>query len=442
MLKRKPSIFLIILTILILFSSLILQANPAAVYIIPVKGQIEPGLLLFLERSLKMAQESEAQAIILDMDTPGGFIDTARDAKKLLDELTIPIYTYINTDALSAGAYLALATDKFFMTPGSTIGAAEPMLLGGGEVNEKTLSFWEAEMRSAAERHGKDPLIAAAMVRKQMAIDGLVIVGELLTLTAQEAENLSFSDGTVNSIPELLNRVDLSGSELIYSSATFWERLSGWLINPIIATLLLMLGFFFMVVEILTPGFGIGGFLSILSFSLYFGGHFLTGVSGWPAILLFIFGIVLLLVEAFIPGFGIFGITGLVAVIISIILSAASTASGIYMLLISLLIAGIGSFLAFKYLQRRGALKSFVLSQSATREAGYSSITDHDFLLGKEGKIISPLRPTGKIEIEGKGYDAVSESGFLESNEKVKVIKIEGYRIVVRKMNDDIKNYR
>lgn len=432
--KRKFSFVFVILAILLLCSSLVLQTSSVSVYVIPVKGQIEPGWLLFLERSLKMAQESGAQAVVLDLDTPGGFIDTARDAKKLLDEFTIPVYAYINTDALSAGAYLALATDKFFMTPGSTIGAAEPILLGGGQVDEKVISFWEAEMRSTAERRGKDPLIAAAMVRRQLAINGLVKVGELLTLTAQEAEKLSFSDGTVNSISELLDRVDLSGSELIYSSATFWERLSGWLINPIIATLLLVSGFFFVVVEILTPGFGIGGLLGIFSFGLYFGGHFLTGVSGWPATLLFLFGIVLLVIEAFIPGFGIFGITGLVAVIISIILSAASTAYGIYMLLISLLIAGIGSFLSFKYLQRKGALKSFVLSQSATREAGYSSGTDYSFLLGKEGQTITPLRLTGKIEIEGKRYDAVSESGFLESNEKVKVIKVEGYRIVVRKI--------
>ncbi|MDX9799359.1 MAG: hypothetical protein RBT05_10940, partial [Bacteroidales bacterium] len=214
------------------------------------------------------------------MNTPGGFIDTAREAKKILDKLTIPVYGYINTDALSAGAYLALATNRFFMTPGSTIGAAEPILLGGGQIDEKMLSFWEAEMRSTAEKQGKDPLIAAAMVRRQLAIEGLVEEGELLTLTTLEAEKLSFSDGTVNSITEILDRVDLSGSALIYSSDTFWEKLSGWLINPIVATILLMMGFFFLVVEIMTAGFGIGGFLSLLAFGLYFGGHFLTGVSG------------------------------------------------------------------------------------------------------------------------------------------------------------------
>ncbi len=164
----------------------------------------------------------------------------------------------------------------------------------------------EAEMKSAAEKQGKDSRIAGAMVRKEMNIEGLVEKGELLTLTAGEAENLEFSNGTAASMDELLEAVALSGAELTHTSPTFWEDLSGWLINPVVATLLLVMGFFFLIVEILTAGFGVGGFLSLLSFGLYFGGHFFTGVSGWQAIFLFLFGIIFLLVEAFAPGFGIF----------------------------------------------------------------------------------------------------------------------------------------
>lgn len=402
-----------------------------SVYIIPVKGQIEPGWLLFLKRSLKEAEEAGAKAIILDMDTPGGFIDTAREAKKLFGELTIPIYSFVHNDALSAGAYLALATDGFYMAPGSTIGAAEPVLLTGKQVDEKILSFWEAEMRSTAERQGKDPLIAAAMVRRELVLEGLVKEGELLTLTTQEAERLSFSNGTVNSITELLEIIGLPANEIIYSSATFWEKLSGWVINPIVATVLLMLGFFFLAVELMVAGFGIGGFLSILAFSLYFGGRFLTGISGWPALLLFILGIVLLLIEAFIPGFGIFGISGLTAVIIAIVLSAASAAAGIYMLSLSLFTAAIASFLAFKYFQKRGALRKFVLTESATREAGYSSSADYSYLVGKSGTTLTPLRPSGIVEIDGQRYDTISLDGFIEPDETVEVKKVEGYKIIV-----------
>ncbi len=91
------------------------------------------------------------------MDTPGGFIGTAREAKALLDTFAAPVYVHVNTSALSAGAYLALTADGFYMAPGSTIGAAELMKMGGGEVDKKFISVWETEMRSAAEKQGKDP---------------------------------------------------------------------------------------------------------------------------------------------------------------------------------------------------------------------------------------------------------------------------------------------
>ena len=396
---KKNYIIFILIIFLFLFGSWTFYANSYSVYIIPVRGQIEPGWLLFLERSLEEAEKANAQAVILDIDTPGGFVDTAQKAKILMDSFVAPIYGYVNTNALSAGAYLALLTDGYFMSPGSTIGAAEPALLGGGEVNEKTLSFWEAEMRSAAERQGKDPRIAAAMVRKEIMIENLVGEGELLTLTTGEAESLEFSNGTVTSLDELLETVGLSDAEIINSSANFWENFSGWLVNPVVATFLLMMGFFFLIVEIMTAGFGIGGFLSLLSFGLYFGGHFFTGISGWPAIFLFVFGIIFLLVEAFMPGFGIFGIGGLAAVIVSIVLAAASTTLGIYMLLISFFIAGIAGYGAFKYFQRKGTLKSFILSDSATREAGYSSSKDYRHLLGEKGKATTPMRPSGMVEI-------------------------------------------
>ncbi|MDD4363104.1 MAG: NfeD family protein [Atribacterota bacterium] len=430
MFKRNYTVFIIVLLILICFFSL--NVSSSSVYVIPVKGQIEPGWLLFLERSLEDAQQNSVMAIILDIDTPGGFVDTAQKAKILLDEFPAPIYGFINTNALSAGAYLSLITDSFYMTPGSSIGAAEPAFLGGGQINEKILSFWEAEMRSVAERQGKDPDIAAAMVRKEIAIEGLVEEGELLTLTTAEAEKIKFSNGTVSSILELLELKNISSGKIIYTSPTFWENLSGWIINPIIATLLLIFGFFFLIVEILSAGFGFSGFLSLLSFGLYFGGHFFMGISGWPAIFLFIFGIIFILVEAFMPGFGIFGIGGLVAVIIGIVLAAASTKMGIYMLLISFLTSIIAGYIVFKHFQRKGTLKNFILSNSATREAGYSSSKDYGYLLGKKGQTVTPLRPSGSVEIEGEKYDTVSDGAYISAGKDIEVIKVEGYRIVVR----------
>ncbi len=430
-LKRKCFLPLLLFCFLFLLSGV--SAAGSNVYTISVTGEIGPGWLQFLERSLQEAEDSGAAAVVLDFDTPGGYIDTAIDARKLLDKAPFPVYAYVNPHALSAGAYLALSADKLFMAPGSTMGAAEPRILGSNEpVDEKFLSSWEGEMRAMAERQGKDPELAAAMVRREMVIDGVVTGDELLTLTAREAEDLHVSDGTaatVAELPELVGLPDAVVSSLVPST---WDRISGWLINPVVATLILSLAFICLIVEVLTAGFGIAGLLSILFFGLYFGGHFFAGVSGWPALFLFLLGVVLLLVEAFIPGFGVFGAGGLVAVLVSIVLSSVSAVTGLRTLLFSLFISGVAGYLAFKYFQRKGLLRRFLNLESSTREQGFSSSADLTFLLGKQGFSVTPLRPAGIVELDDARFNVVSEGAFITTGEAVKVIKVEGNRIVVR----------
>ena len=436
----KRSLILVLLCLLILplffYSQAATTDNPP-VFVITVNGEIGPAWLLYLERSLVEAEAAGARAIVLDMDTPGGFVDTALQAREYLGKFDGPVYAYVNPRALSAGAYLALSATQIYMAPGSTIGAAEPRLAGVGEVtDEKFLSSWEAEMRGVAELRDRDPRLAAAMVRREMEIEGLVEAGKLLTLTAKEAENFGFSEGTANSLPLMLELAGFSGASIVRTTPTPWEQLGGWLINPFVATALLSLAFVFLFVEILTAGFGVSGLLSILCFGLYFGGHLFSGVSGWPAVFLFLFGVILILVEAFIPGFGIFGLGGLVAVAASIVLSAATAAEGLRILVYSLFLSAVFSYFAFRYFHRRGMLRRFILLEQATREGGYSSSINLDNLLGKEGVTITPLRPSGLVEVEQSRYDVVSEGSFVAAGNRVKVIRVEGSRVVVRIQED------
>ncbi len=436
MLRKVCCLFLVLLSGLVFFSTA--MAAPLKVFVIPLRGEIEPGWLIFLERALEEAAAEGAAAVILEMDTPGGYIDTAQKARRLMDNFTAPVYAFVRPRALSAGAYLALSADGFYMAPGSTIGAAEPRLLGSTRpVDEKYLSAWEAEMRVVAERQGKDPQLAAAMVRQEIVVEGIDSSEELLTLTAREAESLEFSDGTVSTLEELLQALDLAEAELVRISPTTWEQLSGWLIKPTVAAILLSLAFIFLILEVLTAGFGIAGLLSILCFGLYFGGHFFAGVSGWLSIFLFLVGIVLLLVEAFIPGFGVFGIGGLVSVLVSIVLAAGTTELGVKMLLISLFVSGVAGYLFFRYLHRRGALRRFILFDAATREEGFISSKDLQHLVGEKGTTVTPLRPSGIALIKGSRYDVVSEGSFIQQGVAVEVIKVEGRRVVVSPLQED-----
>lgn len=430
---RSKCFFLLLLCILVFFGTGVPAASASTVFTIPVEDEIGPGWLQFLERSLKEAGNKGAAAVILEFDTPGGYVDTALEARKLLDKAPYPVYAFVNPRALSAGAYLALSADKLFMAPGSTIGAAEVRVLGSTQpADEKVLSTWEGEMRAMAERRGRDPELAAAMVRREIFIEGVVGKDKLLTLTAKNAEDLSFSDRTVDTAAGLLELTGLENADVVSLAPSTWDRVSGWLINPIVATGILTLAFVFLIVEVLTAGFGLAGLLSILCFGLYFGGHFFAGVSGWPAVFLFVLGIVLLLVEAFIPGFGLFGIGGLVAVIVSIVLSSVSAVAGLRALLYSFFLSGIVGYVAFKYFQRKGILRRFIHLDASTRELGYRSSQDFASLQGKRGLVITPLRPAGIIELEGSRFDVVSEGAFINTGESVEIVKVEGNRIVVR----------
>ena len=409
------------------------SASQSLVYVISVEGEIGPGWLQYMQRSLEEAEKARADAVILELNTPGGYINTAIEARNLMDKSYLPVYAYVNPHAISAGAYLALACDMFFMAPGASIGAADLRVLGSSAaVDEKTLSAWESDMRSLAQRQGRDPELAAAMIRQEIVIEGVVGEDTILTLTAKEAEDLGFSDGTAANLAVVLEKVGLENARIVSPAPSTWERISGWLINPVVATIILALAFIFLVIEVLTAGFGVAGIFSILCFGLYFGGHFFAGVSGWPAIFLFVLGIILLLVEIFAPGFGVFAVGGILCICASIVLTSASVEAGLRALVIAVIISAVVGYLAFKYFLRKGILRRFINQEALTAEQGFRSSVDYSYLQGKEGLTVTPLRPSGFVEVDDERFNVVSEGDFIALGEQVIISKIEGNRIVVR----------
>ncbi len=165
------------------------------VVVIPLKGEVSPSLALFLRRAQKTAERAGAAAIVFDMDTYGGRLDSAEEITGILNHATIPTYTYINSNAGSAGALIALSTKHIYMAPVSAIGAAAPILSTGEDLpptqKEKTISYWSALIRGTALRNGHNPDIGEAFMNKEkeVKIGDRVLhpKGTLLTLNAQEA---------------------------------------------------------------------------------------------------------------------------------------------------------------------------------------------------------------------------------------------------------------
>ncbi|HHY13572.1 MAG TPA: nodulation protein NfeD, partial [Thermoanaerobacterales bacterium] len=359
--------------------------------------------------------------------TPGGLIDASVKISESIIDTNIPTIALIKNEAISAGVLIAISCDKIYMIPGSNIGAAEPR-----PKEEKIVSYWTSKLESVAEMKGRDEKIIAAMADADIEIPGIVEKGKLLSLTAGEAEEHGIADGIVNSRKELFNSLDLQIDKTIEMKPTPGEKVSGIITNPYISPILLTVGFAGIIIEILTPGFGLPGTIGIISLVFYFGGHVLSGLAGFEAIVFFLLGIILLTVEAFIPGFGIFGFLGIFGIIASIVTSSPDFYQAISTIVISFVATIIILIITFKYISKIEIFSKFILNETQEENLGYKSSEEKlNELLGRTGKSITPLRPSGIITIDDNRIDALTRGEFIKAEEKVKIIKVEGRKVIV-----------
>lgn len=426
--------------------ALLLGAAPAGaqetpvVFRIPVTGDIEQGLAPFIERSLREAAAAGAVAAVLDIDTPGGRVDAAERIADAVADAEVPVYAYVNRRAFSAGALIALSAREIYMRPGSTMGAATPVMGTSGEkAPEKIVSAMRSEFRALAEARGLDPRVAEAMVDEDVAIAGVVEKGKLLTLSTDEAERLGFA----KEVPDwdgVLALVGAPGAEVVVTRVNWAERVVRFFTNPLVAPFLLSLGFLGLLIEIKTPAFGMAGLAGATSLALFFGSHFLIGLAGWEVVILLALGIVLLLVEALIfPGFGIAGGLGILAfgagVVLSMIGNLPTTADilvALNVLAVSIALVGFFGWQLIRRLPLDRRTRQLFLRTSMTREAGYRSADVRPELVGMEGIATTSLRPAGSARFGEETLDVVSEGSFILEGTAVRIVRSEGYRHVVR----------
>ena len=248
------------------------------IVVIPMRGEIGPSLFFFLRRGIKLAEAGQAGAVVLDMNTYGGRLDSAEEITSALNQLQIPTYTFINTNAGSAGALIALATKHIYMAPVSAIGAAAPVLSTGQDLpeteREKTVSYWSALVRNMASRNGHNPEIAEAFMNKEKEVkvgDRVVHAkGSLLSLNAQEASEIIngkplLADGVVQSLDELTKKANLNGQRVQLEPSGF-EQLAFWI--TALAPLLLLIAIVCAYLEFKIPGATLPGVISGICFVL------------------------------------------------------------------------------------------------------------------------------------------------------------------------------
>jgi membrane-bound serine protease (ClpP class) len=184
--------------------------------------------------------------------------------------------------------------------------------------------------------------------------------------------------------------------------------------------------------EIKTAGMGIAAFVGLFAAVLFFGSQWLTGVTGWLEILLFVGGIFLLILELYMPGFGFWGISGISCILTSFFLTLGGNGAAANLLAISLVVAIVAFLFILKFLPSSRLWGKLTLKESETLQAGFMSSRDYSQYLGREGVVLSLLRPAGIMIIDDVQLDVVSEGQYIEPSTRVKVVSVNGSRIVVR----------
>lgn len=430
------------------------------VYTFPINGDIMPAQQRLVSKCLTEAREQHADLVVIRMNTYGGLVNVADSIRTMILNYPTPIWVYIDNQAASAGALIALAADRIYMHPGGSIGAASVVDQNGQPMPDKFQSFMRATMRATAESHGqvieriengdtirrwwRDPQTAEAMVGRTVADSTTVNV---LTFTASEAVKNHFSEGTASSLEETLAQGGVETYTLTEYRPTTLDRLLAWLMNPVVQGIFVMMivgGIYF---ELQSPGIGFALVVAILGAVLYFAPLYLEGVAQNWELILFIIGLVLLAVEIFVlPGFGIAGVAGIVAVILGLSFAAIDndllrhlptgeiTVGWILQPILIVIIAATAALIGGLLLSKRFLTgttplqRKVVLTAEMAPEQGYVSHPQvASELIGKTAEVAAVLRPSGRVIIDGIYYDAIAEEGqFIPRGKQVIITRFEG----------------
>jgi membrane-bound serine protease (ClpP class) len=453
------------------------RTEPVSVYVVPINEAISKANEYILRRAIKQAIEERIDVLLIDMDTPGGRLDVTLKMMEMLDRFEGETITFVNPEAISAGAYIAMVTNAIYFAPRGIMGAAAVVASGGQEIDEsmkaKIDSYLQARMRSYTELHPYRAEIIKAMsdLDYELEIDGKVLkkAGELLSLTASEAvasygrpARPLLAEGIAASVDELLAERYGAGNVTVRAFRISWSEDAAKYIDAI-SPVLLGLGLLLLFIEFKTPGFGLIGLAGICLIMVVFLGNYLAGLAGQEAIVFFLLGLALIAVEIFLlPGTFIFLILGVFLVIGALFWSMTdvwpvwpapgeesggfaidpgSAWSALYQVVFALVFAVSGIVLLWRYLPQSVLFRRLVVSDvspspdpvsagGGSSAAGQKSLPE----VGARGVVTRQLHPLGEVEIDGHRYEATVAVGFLAIGTPVRVIGRRQFSLLVEEM--------
>lgn len=429
--KYKLLIFISILFLLLPFG-IRGQTDKEPVYTIEVDGIINPATAKFIVDSIDEATQQGAQCLIIQLDTPGGLMESMRIIVKKELASTIPIIVYVapgGARAASAGVFVTMAANIAVMAPGTHIGAAHPVTLGGGEakesktMTEKIVNDTVAFIKNIAKSRSRNVDWAEKAVVKSVSI------------TDEEAVKLNVVDFIAPDIPTLLAKIDGRAVKLDGVTRTLhtkgvqprpiqmsWrERLLEIISNPTIAYILLMLGIYGIFFELSSPGAILPGVVGGIFLILAFYALQMLPVN-YAGLALIFFGIILFIAEIKVVSHGLLAVGGVISLFLGSMMLFRSPVE--YMRVsLSVIIPAVLVSAAFFIFAVTRAINARLKKPTTGMEG----------LIGEVGIASTSLAPEGKVSIHGEFWNATSD-GNVEKGEKVQVIGVKNLKLNVKKI--------
>ena len=423
----------------------------------------------FWKKTLQRVNQEQAKAVIFELNTPGGLAIETKDLMvNELRELQVPSYAFVNSEAISAGALIAVATDEIWMTPHSTIGAAGIVNSMGTEMDQtsraKIESFFDANVRAVTKDkgHATDIVKMMMFMAEEERSYGPITVdkGKLLTLTAEEAAQTHegkpvLAKGIAENLSTLLQSLELQESLVVEATPQGFEKVAWYIAS--ISSILILVGIGGLYLEMQSPGFGLGGVVALIAFGIFFFGNSIAGnLAGYELAFLFFVGLVFIVIEVFVFPSLFMGLIGGLMVVASLLLAmvdkfdlenvgaidlnTSSTVgwfdileSPLRQLCFGLLGGMVVILILFKLLKKvplPGLVLKSSIGEHATTEMSESKPVT--LSLQESGIALTDLRPTGKVRIQNVTYDVTTKGEFISKGSEIVVISTSGMQIEVQ----------
>jgi membrane-bound serine protease (ClpP class) len=427
---KRINLLMAALTLLVGVAAAAAAAPPRAVYVLPAVGSINPGLAEFVVQGIRLAEQEHAEALVIQLDTPGGLETSMRQIVQAINNAKVPVVVFVyprSGRAASAGVFITLAADVAAMAPGTNIGAAHPVSIGMGKIDKtmekKLLNDMVAFGRSLAEERGRNADWAEKAIRQSVSI------------SASEALKLKVVDLTADNLDDLLaklngRKITTAGKNLTLRTLGVpvkeipegWRfRMLKYLADPNIAFILMMIGLAGLYFELAHPGAVFPGVIGAICLLLAFYA-FQTLPVNYIGILLILLAFISFILEFKITSYGLLSLAGLVSLFLGGMMLFRGGAGGVEIswsvliptvAVISLFFMGVAGIVFRSHLRR--------------------SMTGASGMVGERGVAYTPLNPTGQVFVHGEYWQAVSETPVAKG-EAVEVVEVVDLKLRVRLM--------